>query len=97
MSAIGIVAKLTIQEGKNAEFETLFQGLKAAVKANEPGHNFYEIHKSRDDANVYYVLEQYADQAALDQHGKSDDFKAASAKLGGVMAGRPEITLMDAV
>ncbi|MGI9321938.1 MAG: putative quinol monooxygenase [Pseudomonadales bacterium] len=97
MAAIGIVAKLTIQEGKNAEFESVFKELVAEVKASEPGNLLYVLHKSRDSDTTYYVLEQYTDQAAVDAHAKSDKFQAASAKLGGVMAGRPEVTLMDAV
>ena len=97
MAAIGIVAKLTIQEGKNEEFEATFKEMMAEVKASEPGNVFYAVHRAREDNTVYYVLEQYVDQAALDVHGKSDKFKALAAKLGGVMAGRPEITLMDAI
>ena len=64
--AIGIVAKLTIQEGKNKEFESIFGELQAAVNSNEPGNNFYALHKSRDSETSYVVLEQYTDQAALD-------------------------------
>ena len=37
------------------------------------------------------------DQAALDAHGKSDDFKAQSAKLGAFIAAPPEIKILDAV
>jgi len=41
------------------------------------------------------VLEQYVDQAALDAHGKTDYFKAIGAKMGGCMAGKPNIEIMD--
>ena len=93
--AIGVVATLPIQPGKNAEFEAIFAELEAAVKANEPGCNFYSLHKSRADENSYVVLEQYVDQDALDEHGKTDYFKAIGAKMGGCMAGRPNIEIMD--
>lgn len=95
--AVGIVAKLTIQEGKNEEFESVFKEMTAEVKATEPGNNYYDLHKSRASDTTYYVLEQYVDQAALDAHGKSDRFREISAKLGGCMAGRPDIQIMDAV
>ena len=95
--AIGVVAKLKIQEGKNEEFETVFKELQEAVRANEPGNNFYALHRSREDATTYIVLEQYADQASLDAHGKSDHFRSIGAKMGACMAGRPEIETMDAV
>jgi quinol monooxygenase YgiN len=93
--AIGIVARLKIQPGKNEEFEATFSELEAVVSETEPGNNFYALHKSRADENTYIVLEQYTDQAALDVHGKSDQFKSVSAKLGDCMAGRPEIEIMD--
>ena len=95
--AIGIVARLKIQEGKNEEFEAIFSELQAAVKANEPGCNFYQCHRARGDDTTYIVLEQYADQAAQEAHGASDHFKSIGAKLGGVMAGRPDIELMDSI
>ncbi len=95
--SIGIVAKLTIQEGKNAEMESAFGELAAVVAEKEPGNNFYVLHRSRENDTTYVVLESYTDQAALDAHGKSDEFKAASAKLGPLMAGRPQIELLDGV
>jgi quinol monooxygenase YgiN len=67
------------------------------VAANEPGNNFYALHKSRTDEHQYIVLEQYDDQASLDAHGASDHFKTIGAKMGGCLAGRPEIESMDAV
>ena len=93
--AIGVIAKLTIQAGKNEEFEGIFRELEAKVTANEAGCNFYSLHKSRADENQYVVLEQYVDQAALDAHGKSDYFKELGAKMGGCMGGRPDIELLD--
>ncbi|HJN50714.1 MAG: putative quinol monooxygenase [Pseudomonadales bacterium] len=95
--AIGVIAKLKIQEGKNSEFEGIFQELAAAVRANEAGNNFYALHKSRSDPQLYIVLEQYVDQAALDAHGKTDHFRSGGAKMGPCMGGAPEIEVMDAV
>ena len=70
--AIGVIARLKVQPGKNEEFEGIFAELEAAVRANEPGNNFYSLHKSRADENDYIVLEQYADQDALNAHGQTD-------------------------
>jgi quinol monooxygenase YgiN len=95
--AIGVIARLTIQPGKNAEFETIFAELQAAVAANETGSNFYALHKSRTNDSEYIVLEQYVDQAALDAHGASEHFKTIGAKMGSCLAGRPQIEAMDAV
>lgn len=94
--AIGILARLTIQPGKNEEFETIFKELQDAVRANEPGNNFYSCHRSSDE-NTYVVMEQYKDDAAAEAHRNSDHFKTIGAKLGGVMAGRPEIEMLQSI
>ena len=94
---IGILATLKIKPGTNAQFEAAFKDMMAAVEANEPGNQFYVLHRTREDESTYIVMEQYDDQAAVEVHGKSDAFKAASAALGGCMAGPPEVKLFDGV
>lgn len=97
MAAIGIIATLTIAEGKNAEFEALFAELATAVTAHEPGNEFYALFKTKDDPQQYKVLERYSDQAALEAHGKSDHFRASGPKLAPCMAAAPVIEYLDAV
>ena len=94
--AIGIVARLKIQPGKNEEFESIFKELQGAVRANEPGNDFYACHRTTN-ANVYVVMEQYKDDAAAEAHRKSDHFRTIGAKLGGVMDGRPEIEMLTSI
>lgn len=38
--AIGVIATIPVQEGKNEEFEAVFMALAAQVVANEPGCSF---------------------------------------------------------
>ena len=95
--AIGVIATLTIQSGKNAEFEEIFSKLAQAVRDNEPGNNYYQLHKSREDAQIYVVMEQYKDQNALDAHGQTDHFKAAGASMGHCMGGAPKIEFFDSI
>ena len=94
---IGIIATIKVQEAKAAEFEGIFKGLAEQVRANEPGNRLYQLTKSRADPNTYKVLELYADQDALTHHGQTDYFKAAGAKMGPCLAGRPDIEMLDAV
>ncbi len=94
---IGVVATLTVAEGKNAEFETVFGELAAAVRANEPGNLFYTLTRSRSNPQVYRVLECYADQEALDAHGKTEYFRAAGPKLAPCLTTAPDIELLDTV
>ncbi len=94
---IGVVATLKVQPDKTSEFEALFLGLAAKVKASEPGAIVYQLTKSKTEAGVYKVLELYASEDALKHHGGTDYFKAAGAAMGPFMAGRPEIEYLDAV
>lgn len=94
---IGVIATLTIQAGKNAEFEAAFGELAKAVNANEKGCLFYAIFQSKDNEQEYKVLESYTDKAAMEVHGASDHFKAAGAKLAPCMAGAPVLEILNGV
>ena len=95
--AIGLLATITVLEGKNEEFEQTFLDLTELVRANEPGNVFYALHCSASDPQVYKVMEQYESPEALDAHGKTDYFRAANKQLAGLVAGAPEIEILDAV
>lgn len=94
---IGVVVKLKVADGKNAEFEEVAKDLVSKVKANESGTLFYQLFKSQEDGQTYFFIEHYASKEALDAHGKSDYFKAAGPKLGACLAGAPEMDYLDLV
>jgi quinol monooxygenase YgiN len=95
--SLGVIAKIKIQAGKNAEFEQIFSELAAAVRKDEPGNNFYALHKSKTDPQLYVVLENYKDAAAFAAHREYPHFKEGGKKMGACMAGAPEIELLDGV
>ena len=97
MAAVGLIATLTVAEGKNADFEAAFSELMEAVRANEPGNEFYSVFRSKDNPQEYKVLERYVDQAALDAHGQSEHFKASGPKLAPCMAAAPVIERLDGI
>jgi len=94
---LGIVATIKVQDGKGQEFEEIFTELAAKVRANEPGNHLYQLTKSRTEANTYKVLELYADQDALTHHSGTDHYRELGRKMGGCLAGRPEVDILDAV
>lgn len=94
---VGIVAKLKVAAGKNAEFEAVFAEMARGTHSSEPGCNFYALHKSKTDPQLYVVLEQYKDMAAIKAHQESAHFKAGFAKMGPLLGGAPEIELLDGV
>jgi quinol monooxygenase YgiN len=94
---IGVVATLTVADGKGPDLEKVFGDLAAKVKANESGCLMYQLTKSRTEPNVYKVLEMYASQDALTAHGQTEYFKAAGPSIGACLGGRPTIEYLDAV
>lgn len=94
---IGLVATLKVQPEKADEFAKIFGELRTQVKANEKGCLQYDFFKSKANDGTFIVMEQYASQADLDAHGKTDYFKAAGAKFGSMLAGAPVLVFADKV
>lgn len=94
---IGVVAKLKVQDGKQAEFEAVFADLSAQVNAKEDGCVLYQLYKEKGSSDTYIVMEQYKTDDDLKAHGQTEYFKAAGPKLGGVLAGAPEVAYYDSV
>jgi quinol monooxygenase YgiN len=84
-------------DGKADEFEGLFTQLAEQVRANEPDNIAYQLCRSRTEPNTYKVLEIYRSEQALEAHRASEHFRSAGAGLGSVLAGRPDIELLDAI
>jgi len=96
MSAIGAIATLRVQPGKEAEFEKIFAELVVAVNANESGNSYYKLFRTAE-TGVYKVLECYDDEAAIETHRASDHFRTIGARLGPCLAGAPEVERLPAV
>lgn len=95
MSAIGVIATLRVQPGKEADFEAVFAELAAAVSANEPGNSFYKLFRT-DETGTYKVLECYDDMAAVEAHRAAAHFREMGARFGPWLAGAPEIERLAA-
>lgn len=88
---IGVIAKLKIKAGHEATFKEVIGALQASVRAHEPGCKQYDCFQSKNEPQVFVMFEQYADQAALDAHGKTAHFTAAGPKLFPLLDGAPVI------
>ncbi|MDH5372595.1 MAG: antibiotic biosynthesis monooxygenase [Acidimicrobiia bacterium] len=92
---VGLIARMLVKEGKMGEAIEAFEELMAAV-AGEDGTLAYSLNRE-SDSNTLVMLERYRDKAALAVHSSTPHFKAFSAKAGGFLDGRPEITIMDEI
>ena len=95
--AIGLIATIKVQEGKNEAFEAAFLELARRVREDEPGNMLYALHRSTTDTQTYKVMEQYVDAAALKAHGETAHFVAAFQQVGALLAGAPEVEQLDVI
>ena len=96
MSKIALIAKLTAADGKAEELDAALRSVVEAAD-EEDGLEIYSVHADSSDSNVFYFFELYRDQAALDVHGRGERMKPAMKALGGMLAGRPEVTMLNPV
>ena len=92
MSTIAVIAKITTQPGKRADVVAGMASMLAHVES-EPGTIVYTLLEDQADADVMWVYEEYADQAALDAHSSSDAMKALGGSIGPFLGGRPDIRI----
>jgi len=93
---IGVVAKLHIQEGKTDQAIDLIRELMKSV-AEEEGTLLYTMNREKSAPNTIVMMERYKDKAALDYHSSTPYFKAFFAKIGGLLAGKPEIRVLEEI
>lgn len=89
-----IVAKLQAAPGKEEQLKETLTKMVAAVKANEQGKAVaYSLHVAANDPSTFLVYEQYADDDALQAHGKTEHMGALNAAIveGQLLAARPTI------
>ena len=69
-----LVAGWVANEGEEERVFGLLAELASQSRA-EPGCLQYQPHRSRDDPNVIFLYEQYADEPAFQVHADSEHFK----------------------
>ncbi len=93
-----VIAKLTVKEGMEDEFKAAGAEMVAAVSANEAGRTLhYTLAQNPKVPQEFFFLELYADDAAAADHTKTPHMAAFGGKIGGLLAGRPEITRLEGV
>ena len=84
--------KIRVNEGKAEEFIAAAKTMVAAVKANEAGRTLvYDLYRSASDPNLFMVMEAYADESAVQEHGRTADMAAFFGAIRGILAGRFEV------
>jgi quinol monooxygenase YgiN len=82
---VGGLKIISVKEGHEAEFETLFEELRGKIREHEPGCVLYSLLKSRGEPRSYIVQEQYRDYADLDAHQVSEYGGVYFPKMRGIL------------
>ena len=77
-----IIARLTMQEGKETEAIEMLRTMAAAVQSEEPGALAYIVHRSKDKPSEIVIFDAYADDAALQTHMQTPHMGAFGAAIG---------------
>ena len=94
---ITVIAKLVAQPGKEAEMKAALEKMVAEVDAKEPGVLTYTMHTDESDPTLFWMYEQYADEAAQTGHNTTDHMKAFAMGMRDLAAARPEIIRLNLI
>jgi (4S)-4-hydroxy-5-phosphonooxypentane-2,3-dione isomerase len=85
MPKVALVARFKAREGKAEELIAAFRPVFEQAE-KEPGTLLYALHRSKDDPDLFWVSELYADDDAFAAHSGSDAMAAATPALGELIA-----------
>ena len=85
MPKVALLARFKAKEGKAEELIAAF-GPVFEQAEKEPGTLLYVLHRSKDDPDLFWVSELYANEDAFAAHSKSDAMAAATPTLAGLIA-----------
>jgi quinol monooxygenase YgiN len=68
-----VCAKWTAEEGKEERLAQICEEMTEPSRA-EPANVFYQPHRSPDDPRLFFLYEQYADEAGYEAHMASEHF-----------------------
>jgi len=93
MSKISLIARLEAVEGRVDDVETALRNVIIAAE-EEPGLEVYSAHAVNDEPGIFYFFEVYTDDEAFAAHGKGERMREAMGAFAGLLAGRPEVTML---
>jgi quinol monooxygenase YgiN len=68
-----VCAKWTAEEGKEARLAQICEEMTEPSRA-EPGNVFYQAHRAPDNPRLFFLYEQYEDEAGYEAHMASEHF-----------------------
>ena len=91
---ISVIARLTIKADKVDEAVNLIKGLMENV-GQEEGTLLYTLNQDPKKIDELVIVERYTDKSALAHHSSTDYFKRFNSEIGGLLAGKPAVSVME--
>lgn len=88
---IVLIAKNILQEGNQEEFIRIAEKMVEETR-KEPGCIFYDLARDEADDSVFYFIEKYQDEAALEAHRAGAHFQRYVPMLGALRTKPSELS-----
>lgn len=82
---ISQLTRVQAQKGKEHDAYAAYIKMARAVSANEPGCLMYAVTRGQMNAQEIYIYEIYRNQAAFDDHRRTDHLKELQAAFDGFL------------
>lgn len=90
------VVTVKVQQGKEAEFESLVKSILPKVK-QEKGTLQYVLHRSKEEVGRYLFYETYVDKEAKELHLSKPYVTEMISASSDLLAEKPSITLYEEI
>jgi len=90
-----VIATIEVKEDQIEEAKSFLKKLAADTLANEEGTLAYTVHQKKGAPATFVFYEKYASDAAFAEHG--ENLKAVGKDFAKILAGPPQIVLLDEV
>ena len=90
---IGVVAEISVINGKEKEFEEIAKKLVSAVNSEEKDNLFYRLYKK--SSHKYVFLEGYKDKEALNTHTKTNHYKIYGKAMAKFLDNAPKVEILE--
>ncbi|HWC37177.1 MAG TPA: antibiotic biosynthesis monooxygenase family protein [Acidimicrobiales bacterium] len=85
MPKVAVLARVKAKEGRGQDLVAAFRPVLSQAD-KEPGTLLYVLHRAKDNPDLFWVSELYADDDAFAAHSGSEAMAAAAPALGDVIA-----------
>lgn len=91
---IVLISKNTLRDGKERDFLDIAKKMAEETR-REAGCCYYKLAKDAKEENIYYFIEAYENEAALEEHRNSVHFQTYVPQLSKTRTKPSELTKCD--